>query len=88
MIETIEARDLYVGSKQFAQAPPNKHFFLPPVGHDFAASHQDHAINLRNDVGQIVGNHDDANTSVCQQTHSLPQASARDYVEGIAGLVE
>jgi hypothetical protein len=65
-----------------------KDVFFSTVGVDAAFGHEHHTFDFRDDVGEIMRDHDDPNAGLGKRTHGFAQAVSREEIERIAGLVE
>ncbi len=53
-----------------------------------SAAHQDDAIDLRDDVGEMVSHEDDSNPRLGQRAHRFAKTVLRENIEAIARLIE
>lgn len=58
------------------------------VGDDAAVAHEDDAVDFRNDVGEVVGDHEDAGAFAGDAAEGVTQLALGGEVEGVGGLVE
>jgi len=65
-----------------------KDFALGAVGQDFSGAHEDDALDFGNDVGDVMGDQDDANAGLGERSHGLAETVLRGDIEGVGGLVE
>jgi len=77
-IDTEEGAEFFLGDE----------FAFGAVGEDAAFLHHDDAVDLRQDVGQVVGDHEDAGALVGDAAEGLAEFALGGEVEGVGGFVE
>lgn len=75
-------------AEQGAEFFRGEQFPLRAVGEDAAFAHHDHAGNFRKDVGDVVGDHENADSLLRNAAEGLAEFALRGEVEGVGGLVE
>jgi hypothetical protein len=77
-----------VDPKQRAEFFRSEQFPLRAVGKDAAALHHDDAIDLRENVGDVVGDHQNADALLGDAAEGFTELALGCEVEGVGGLVE
>jgi len=67
-------RDGDLDAEHAGQFPGPQHFLLRAIGHDPAPGHRQHAIDLRDHVGKVMGNADDAGAGSCARAGRATEA--------------
>lgn len=62
--------------------------FSGPVGDDAAMAHEDDAVDFRGDVGEVVGDEDEAGALLNKGAEAFAEVALGSEVEGVGGLVE
>src|ERR1039458_3464307 len=75
-------------TKQFAQARFGQQLVSRPVSHDAATAHENDALDLRQDIAQMVGDHHQARTFASEAAKRLAQLALGGQIERVGGLVE
>lgn len=88
MIEAVALGKFDLDTEQFAQAGRGEQAGLGAVGEDAALAHHDHAIDLGQDVGEMMRDQKNAGSLLRQTAQGVPQLPLRGQVEGVAGLIE
>jgi len=55
---------------------------------DTALFHHDDAVDFRKDIGQVVGDHENADTLLGDAAESLAELALSGEIEGVGGLIE
>jgi len=63
-------------------------FALRAVGEDATVFHHDDAVDFGEDVGEVVGDYEDADALLRHAAESIAQFALGGKVEGVGGLVE
>src|SRR5467141_284951 len=88
MVVPVASRDVHANSKELRDLFGLEQVFLAPIRLNASAAHQDNAIDLRDDVGEMVSHEDDSNSRLGQRAHRFAKTVLRENVEAIARLIE
>lgn len=88
MVKTISFGKLYLHAKQLLQPVCSQHLGLRSVADNAARLHHDHALDFRQDVGEMMGNQQNSSSLLRQQAHGVPQFPLGGQIESVAGLVK
>src|SRR5882762_5310032 len=88
MVVPVASRDVHANSKELRDLFRLEQVFLAPIRLNASAAHQDDAIDLRYDVGEMVSHEDDSNSRLGQRAHRFAKTVLRENIEAIARLIE
>src|SRR5882762_9871716 len=88
MVVPVASRDVHANSKELRDLFGLEQVFLASIRLNPSAAHQDNAIDLRDDVGEMVRHEDDANSRLGQLAHRFAKAVLRENIEAVARLIE
>jgi hypothetical protein len=77
-----------VDAEQVAQLLLGQQFPFCAVGKDAAVAHHDHPVDFRENVGDVVGDHENANPLLRHAAESCAELALGGEVKGVRGLVE
>ena len=77
-----------VDAEEVAEFFRSKQFALRAVGEDAAALHHDDAVDFRENVGEVMGDHEDADALLRDAAESIAQLALGGEVKGVGRLVE
>ena len=77
-----------VDAEQGAKFFWSEEFLFGTVGENAAVAHHDHPVDFGKNVGQMMGDHQDADSLLRNLAKGCTQLALRGEVEGIRGLVE
>lgn len=77
-----------VDAEEGAEPVFGEEFGFGAVGEDAALAHHDDAVGLGNDVGEVVGDHENADAVLRDAAEGLAQLALGGEVEGVRGLVK
>jgi len=76
------------GVEQLAESRFGQQFFTRPVADNTPIAHQNHTLDLRQDVAQIMSYQHESCAFACQPPQALAQFPLRRQIERIRGLIE
>ena len=76
------------GAKEFAEPVGGQQVATRAVGKDAPVAHEQQAIHLRKNVGQVMGDEDDADAVGCQLAECLAEFALGGDVERVGRLIE
>ena len=82
------APDAHWRMKEFAQPCLCQQFFTRSVAHYPSGAHQNHPLDLRQNISQMMGYQHQAGALAGQPPQRLTQLPLRGQVQGILGLVQ
>ena len=88
MVITIAPGHFDFDSEQALQVLGLKHLVFRSFRDDPSSRHQQHAFDLWNYVGKIMGHQDDSYASLGQRTHGVTQALPSEDVQRVARFIE
>ena len=88
MVKAISFGKLYLHSKQLLQPVCGQHLGLRSIADNAARLHHDHALDFRQDIGEMMGNQQNSSSLLRQPAHGVPQLPLRGQIESVARLVE
>src|SRR5713226_3474919 len=88
MVVAVASRDVHANSEEAGDLFRLKQVFLASVGLNPSATHQDDAIDLGDDVGEVVSDQDDSNPRLGKRAHRFTKTMLRENIEAVARLVE
>src|ERR1700726_2343939 len=88
MVVAVAASDVNPNSEEARDFLLPEQVLFAPVGLNPSAAHQDHAIDLRDDVGEMVSHEDDSDPRLGKRAHRFAKTVLRENIETVAGLVE
>jgi len=77
-----------IGFEEVAEAGGSEELGLGAVGYDAAVFHHEDAVDLGGDVGDVVGDEEDAGSLLGEATEQVAEVGLGGEVEGVGGLVE
>ena len=80
--------DVDVDFKEGAEGGGGEQGGFGAVGVDTSVFHHDDAVDLGDDVGDVVGDEDDACSLLCEAAEEVAEVLLGTEVEGVGGLVE
>src|ERR1700730_11140646 len=88
MVVAVAAGDVHPNSEEARDFLLLEQVLFAPVGLNPSAAHEDHAIDLRDDVGEMVSDENDSNPRLGKRAHGFAKTVLRKNIEAVAGLVE
>src|SRR5882672_7161605 len=88
MVIPVAPCNVDADSKQLRNLIGPEQLILAPVRLYFSIPHQDHAVDFRDDVREMVGHQHDADSRLRQRAHRFTQAVLRENVQAVAWLIE
>ena len=82
----LDERD--VDPKEVAELFLGQQFPFGAIGEDAPVAHHDHPVDLRKNVGDVVGHHENADSLLRYAAQGCTEFALRGQVEGIGGFVE
>ncbi|MNE32669.1 hypothetical protein D3C80_1262900 [compost metagenome] len=87
-VPAVLLRDVQFGLVKIGQRSAVEHLALGAVGDDAALVEQHHALDLRNDLVDVVGSDDHCVILTAEVSQQFQHAQARPHVQAIGGLIE
>src|SRR6266404_5763235 len=88
VVVAVASRDVHANSEELRDLFRLEQVFLAPIRLNASAAHQDDAIDLRYDVGEMVSHEDDSNSRLGQRAHRFAKTVLRENIEAVARLIE
>ena len=87
-MEAVFLSQLNVSLEEVAETRRGEKLGLGAVGDDAASFHHEDAIDFGWDVGDVMGDEEDASSLLGETAEEVAQVGLRGEIEGIGGLVE
>ena len=88
MVEAFFFGEGYFGLEEGGELGGGEQGGFGAVGYDAAFFHHEDAVDLGDDVGDVVGDEDDAGSLLGEGAEEMAELALRVEVEGVGGLVE
>ena len=77
-----------MGLKQIAESGSGQQVGFWTIGGDASVLHHQDAVDLGDDIGDVVGDEQDASSLLCEFAEQVAEISLSGQVEGVGGFVE
>jgi hypothetical protein len=84
----VIAADADGSAEKFGEAGLGEELGARPVGDDTAISHEDDAIDLRQDIAEVMGDEEEAGAFGDEAAEGVAEIALGSEVEGVGGLVQ
>jgi len=88
MVVAVAARDCHANSEQAGDLFLFEKVSLASVCLNLSVAHQDNAVDLRDDVGEVMRHQDDSDFGLGECAHGLPKFMLGENIQAVARLVK
>src|ERR1700693_331232 len=88
MVIAIAAGNIQLNAKQARDFLGIEQIFFRTVRLDLSFSHEHDAVDLRDDIGKVMGHQNYADAGLRESAHGFAQAVLRKYVQAVTRLIE
>ena len=88
MVEAVLLREIDLGVEEVAETGGGEKLRFRAIGDDAAVFHHEDAIDLGDNVGDVVGDEQDASSLLRKAAEEMAKLVLRGEIKGVGGLVE
>jgi len=88
VVKAVFLRKVYLGAEEIAELSGCQQLRTWTIGDDAPVFHHQDAIDLGDDVGDVVSDEQDASSLLSEASQEVPEVCLGGEVEGVGGLVK
>ncbi len=88
MVEAVVVSELDAGLEEVAKSWGGEEIGFGAVGDDAAIAHEEDTVDFREDVGDVMGDEENAGSLLGQRTEEIAEVALGGEIEGVGRFIE